>query len=207
MPGRRGRQPVIGNDPCCQPIVPGAPALAVGDVTIGGATHEVASGSKPYQVAENQTNQHVPDFESAASVTLPNPSAPAAPAAPVAATAPLTVEGESDGPACTPYCARSDADNPPLLMAPSRTFCMAFDSADCTCTSYAWATVVCNALDAAPVVASPPNALSAPTLNNATMSSDRTMLTMPNPASLLDDCGVRQLPPTVVVSASRGLEV
>src|ERR1700690_3344315 len=60
--------PVTGNDPCCQPIVPGAPALGTGAVLIGGAAHVVASGSKPYQVAdvENQTNQQVPVFDDAA---------------------------------------------------------------------------------------------------------------------------------------------
>jgi hypothetical protein len=86
---------------------------------------------------ENHANQHVPDFESNANVTLPNPSGPSAPPlAPVGfATAPLTAEGEPDGPGVTPYWARSATDNPPLLTAPSRTFCIVFDNVDWAWTS------------------------------------------------------------------------
>jgi hypothetical protein len=107
-------------------------------VGIADATHDVASGSKPYHVAEleNQTNQHVPDFALAAKVTLPDPSGPPSPplALVASATAPLTAEGPA-GPVSTPYWARSAADSPPLLIAPSRTFCMAVDSNDWAWTS------------------------------------------------------------------------
>ena len=94
-------------------------------------SHRVRTRTRSADV-ENQTNQHVPDRESAASVTLPNPRGPSAPppAAAASATAPLTAEDESDGPGVTPYWARSEADNPPLLMAPSRTFCMVLDNVD-----------------------------------------------------------------------------
>jgi hypothetical protein len=51
------------------------------------------------------------------------------------ATAPLTTVAEFDGPDLTPYCARSESDNPPLLVAASRTFCMALDNADWAWTS------------------------------------------------------------------------
>jgi len=107
-------------------------------VAIDGAMHEVASGSKPNHVAdvENQTYQHVPDFDAAAKVTLPNPRAPSAPPlAAGSATAPLTIVAELEGPVVTPNCARSEADSPPLLMAPSRTFCMAVESDDWAWTS------------------------------------------------------------------------
>src|SRR5580700_8752320 len=47
-----GCHPVIGNEPCCQPVVCGDPALALGAPAIGSASHDVASGWNPYHVAE-----------------------------------------------------------------------------------------------------------------------------------------------------------
>ena len=87
-------------------MVPGDPALGGGALESCCAVHVVASGSYPYQVAdvENQTYQHVPDVDSAARVTAPDPSGPSpTPLVATWATAPLTCEGAVEEPVVTPY--------------------------------------------------------------------------------------------------------
>jgi hypothetical protein len=126
---------VVGNEPSCQPTVPGAAAPGNGAFGSGRARHETALGSSPNLVAdvENQTNQQVPDLDLAARVTLPDPSGPSAP--PTFPVAPLTSEADVDGPAMTPKGPKSMPDNPPLAMASSSMLCIAFESADCAWTS------------------------------------------------------------------------